>query len=157
MQRYNSVHPVTAPLHAPGSSRSCCDLRWRSHSQEPIQCCCGTHTGPQQGQRHRPGRQYVLPFHHCCASSSVKKLICIHIYNIQTGSGVSLCFQIHSSLCSMCHCRNNCWQRPGGDCQIQGCRRSGQGRCQGHRTVREASGQQGMTHNLNYFSNEKIH
>lgn len=44
----------------PGPSWSCCDLRWRSHPQESLQCWCGTHTGPEQDQCHRPGRQYAL-------------------------------------------------------------------------------------------------
>lgn len=68
---------IYALLSVPGSSGSCCDLRWRSRSQEPLQCCCGTHTGPQQGQRHRPGRQYVL---HCQHYVLLCLLISILIY-----------------------------------------------------------------------------
>lgn len=63
---FDDMYAAVKPLNqtrscsvSPGSSWSCCDLRWRSHPQEPLQCCCGTNSGPEQDQRHGPGRQYA--------------------------------------------------------------------------------------------------
>lgn len=70
---------------------------------------------------------------------------------------VSWCSDPQLSLCSVCncYCRDDCWERPGCDCQIKGCWRSGQGRRQGDGTIREAGGQQGMAYDLDLFSSDK--
>lgn len=51
-----SINQARSCSVSPGSSWSGCDLRWRSHPQEPLQCCCGPNSGPEQDQRDRPGR-----------------------------------------------------------------------------------------------------